>query len=500
MKRRPSYSNTPSGDTSDILYQLINQGKVTGNKATYAGIENYPEGRRYPANIDMAKFLSKSLADEPNFTGINFPNAPLRDARGNLSDFYDPQTRKIDMFGGRSAPSDPLNTFVHEGTHALDHVDRSDLNITIPWLAKREQEIRQNQLDKLPNLQNQEAELSRDLFKQSSRLRDGIDAPSLKAYREGDIERDKLERSIENYKNNPTYLNDTVDMIEYPQWYKQSQAILGNDDFTGDYPYEGAPREMLNQNLSQVGANGRPIGNALTSKKTGVANFRGLSEILKGTTNPQDTYFKNTNTAGQYEGIPYMMIPPSEVKSFAIENLHEPYKIDSNNWQQVNTGRRFLKNMMKGTYDDFQRRDPRFPTNYPAANTAFMDRISQLRDYNKYPEPQNYLTHYNNKKSRPAYDNMISEISQLRNPANNPQTTAQVPQVNTTPAAGSNSSAQPQGARPYAYTPSQGNQTTPYGQVQQPPYGAPQNQNRDDAPARLNEFDKVLWDQSQGYR
>lgn len=114
--------------------------------------------------------------------------------------------------------------------------------------------------------------------------------------------------------------------------------------------------------------------------KTAPANFRSAYEKMNNQTSDYSDYFNEL----------------SEIPAFAVEHLSKPWLVpedtDWQDWNQSNNiPRVLLKNSVKGTYRNFQELDPDFSTNYPEANQAFLDRISQLRNYGKYPTPREYL-------------------------------------------------------------------------------------------------------------
>ena len=105
--------------------------------------------------------------------------------------------------------------------------------------------------------------------------------------------------------------------------------------------------------------------------------------IHEGTHALDDLSTRNSYTSA----IP--TLAKTEFSAHAIENLHKPWNIDK--YSQKEDGRRFLKGLTKGTYKGFQKLDPQFAEKYPDANQAFKDRITQMRNYDKYPTTDEYI-------------------------------------------------------------------------------------------------------------
>lgn len=111
--------------------------------------------------------------------------------------------------------------------------------------------------------------------------------------------------------------------------------------------------------------------------------------------------------------------PLSEFTTFGIENLHTPWNI---NWKKIkdisnvqgpnqsDLGRKFLKKMTKATYTGFRdiynqqpNQGQSFMDAYPAMHKSFVDRLSDLRNVNKYP-------------TQPDYENRLNAPGRMLNP------------------------------------------------------------------------------------
>lgn len=156
-------------------------------------------------------------------------------------------------------------------------------------------------------------------------------------------------------------------------WYDEVVDILDDPGFSSTYNKNWANEELANnqQEMNEYSPN------------KDVKNFRDVQEFLAGRS-------RKDNYENQFFQSPF-----HEMTAHAVENLHNPWNIsnDSNKvnyWHNNNEGRRLLKNITKGVYRNFRELDPEFSTKYPDANQSFLDRISQLRNYEKYPTAQEY--------------------------------------------------------------------------------------------------------------
>lgn len=336
----------------------------------------------------LAHFMYNNLAEFPssanekkvnNFNKLNIINK-RKDKR---SDAYSPSTRSIDLNINKNNLDDytsvnPLIPLIHEGTHALD-----DLYMKIP---------QREAMDILTTMENPKEGKQQNLLYKEGHNRD---------------------------------------------WYNQAQYILDSPDFTNWYPLELDPDSNSESDEEEQ----YPEGYGDTTLDTGLRQlktFTGRKDISN---------FTDARTA-LYEEDPdneqnFFFKPFSEFTAYSVENLHRPWNIHNNQndkktgnyWKYFNDGRRFLKGITKGVYRNFRELDPEFSTRYPDANQAFLDRISQLRNYEKYPTAQEYQT-ARSKTWQPGY-----RPSYAYNPPNNvvPRASDLNVPVGTEPYSGSSS-------------------------------------------------------------
>ena len=155
-------------------------------------------------------------------------------------------------------------------------------------------------------------------------------------------------------------------------WYDQVADILKDPGFSKNYN-----KNWANEELAETLAEMREY------TKDPINNFRDVQKFLA-----------NRDRKDNYENQ-FFQSPFHEITAHAVENLDNPWEISNdpkkaNYWHNNNDGRRLLKNITKGVYRNFQELDPEFSTKYPDANQAFLDRITQLRNYEKYPTPDKY--------------------------------------------------------------------------------------------------------------
>lgn len=174
-------------------------------------------------------------------------------------------------------------------------------------------------------------------------------------------------------------------LLTYPNdWYEQAQKILDIPRFTEEYPLE---RNSSDNTYRHPAGYGKPI---LAEEKEKLS-----SHVGQNISNFKDVKKYLGDKTEQFEHHLFEE-PFTEFTAHAVENIHNPWEINNekskaNYWKNNNTGRKFLKDVTKGVYRNFQKLDPQFSTSYPEANQAFLDRISQLRNYKKYPTSNDYL-------------------------------------------------------------------------------------------------------------
>lgn len=166
-------------------------------------------------------------------------------------------------------------------------------------------------------------------------------------------------------------------------WYDQAQNILNSDIFKEHYSYKS---ENAKQNIQDSFSNLAKDNSSDEYKPTEITNFKQAQEALK-----------NLNSETSSPDPSYFFASLSEFPAFAVENISKPWEINANNWLAQNDGRKFLKSITKGVYNNFSRLEPKFNEQYPNANQSFTDRISQLRNYAKHPTPAEYLEHFRQK-------------------------------------------------------------------------------------------------------
>jgi len=269
---------------------------------------------------------------------------------------YDPNNMSIAL-NTFVNPLDPLNnplvTLIHEGTHALDDLYmRNSQEAAINTLAKMEQPIKQSD-----------------------------------------------ERNL---------------LTQDRSWYNQAQSILDSPSFITHYPLGGYIEVADNEQESEANSYGanrldKEQRRMITRLKKPIKNFRDTRDLIGNRTdNYQNGFFEE---------------PFTEFTAYSVENLHRPWNIHNNQndkktgnyWEYFNDGRRFLKAITKGVYRNFRELDPEFSTNYSDANQAFLDRITQLRNYDKLKG-----------QTEDAYKKHLYERFPQRNPSYN------LPQSNNT--------------------------------------------------------------------
>jgi len=193
---------------------------------------------------------------------------------------------------------------------------------------------------------------------------------------------------LNKYKPNIRTDQDTGD------WYTHAQNILpSRKDFNKAYPFsnvKSGPDSLKNHYEQQYLDN---------------------PGHQQPTTNPTYSDLHTSLNLPNKEGRIYSQM--SEFPGFIVENLDQPWKVDwvQNGDQQTvqganqsNLGRKFLKKMTKATYTGFKdiyNQQPNqgqiFMQAYPAMHQSFVDRLSDLRNVNKYPTQADYTTRLQNR-------------------------------------------------------------------------------------------------------
>jgi len=252
---------------------------------------------------------------------------------GTGAGVYEPTTQELDIYDKDS----PFKTFIHEGTHALDNLHmRTYQRQALDFLAKHGRDQQGNSI-----------------------------TPS----------------------QDPGY------------WYERARKIL--------------PSQIFNQGTYKFGT-GKYDKEGYPDVKQSIINDVNFSAPVNQNNNyeqAKDNYQNLQNNDNQ------SFMPLSEFTAFAVENLNTPWKIksfkDNNDYNNKdfldkahgqNLGRKFLKKMTKATYTGFKdiynqqpNQGQTFMQAYPAMHQSFVDRLSDLRNVNKYPTQADYTTRLQNR-------------------------------------------------------------------------------------------------------
>jgi predicted house-cleaning noncanonical NTP pyrophosphatase (MazG superfamily) len=341
--RFPKKTRTTSGTNNMIppfLQSLQNPNKVNTfqkeNKPaqdTYKNSifnklrEGYQKYYNKPVYQNLADFIVPQLINHNNFVNANLYDSFSKAKSKNL---YDSENKSLDVrvSSPQSSIDNPIITLIHEGTHGLDNLQmKTHQNPTFDFLSKH--------LGNQPISQDQ------------------------------------------------------------GNWYTGAQTILNNNTFKGNaYNYNESPgnvRQNIINDANQFLFNNQPPHNM---------SFTDINQAL---TNASDD---------EKDGLFMQM---SEFPAFAVEQLDKPLDV---RWKekggneinpenhpragqpvyemtgvngQTNLGRKFLRRVTKDVYQNFQNLDSGFDVNYPEAAQAFRDRITELRNKNKYMNPQDYI-------------------------------------------------------------------------------------------------------------
>jgi hypothetical protein len=166
-------------------------------------------------------------------------------------------------------------------------------------------------------------------------------------------------------------------------WYNQAQNILGIEDFKTNYPYNGINgKENIKRSLSNL-TNDYSTDEFNTQNNEEVNNFQSAKKAFE---------WLVENRPDEAPNSEHFYASLSEFPAFAVQKISEKWNIhnkqnipnwEKDYWQNNNDGRKFLKGITKGVYKNFRELDPEFSTKYPEANKSFLDRITQLRNYDK---------------------------------------------------------------------------------------------------------------------
>lgn len=290
--------------------------------------DGYKRYNNKPVYQDLANFIVPRLINQQNFNNANLYNNFLSSKSKN---FYDSENKSLNVHISSPTASmdNPIIRLIHEGTHGLDNLQmKTYQNPTFDFLSKH--------LGNQPISQDQ------------------------------------------------------------GNWYTGAQTILNNNTFKGNaYNYNdespGNVRQNIINDANQFLFNNQPPHNM---------SFTDINQAL---TNASDD---------EKDGLFMQM---SEFPAFAVEQLDKPLDV---RWKekggneinpenhpragqpvyemtgvngQTNLGRKFLRRVTKDVYQNFQNLDSGFDVNYPEAAQAFRDRITELRNKNKYMNPQDYI-------------------------------------------------------------------------------------------------------------
>jgi hypothetical protein len=162
-------------------------------------------------------------------------------------------------------------------------------------------------------------------------------------------------------------------------WYNQAQNILDIENFKTYYPYAGINAQPnIKKSFSNL-TNDYSDNEFNTQKNEEVNNFQSAQKAFE---------WLAKNRPDQAPNSKHFYASLGEFPAFAVQNISNPWNISNekqkaNYWQNNNDGRKFLKRITKGVYRNFRELDPEFSTKYPEANKSFLDRITQLRNYDK---------------------------------------------------------------------------------------------------------------------
>lgn len=178
-------------------------------------------------------------------------------------------------------------------------------------------------------------------------------------------------------------------------WYTHAQNILpSRASFKNAYPFD-------------------KVKSGQDSLKNHYDQLHYDNDVEVNIANPTYSDLNKSLKLPNKEGRIYSQL--SEFPGFIAEDLNEPWKIkwvqqgnqqvpqsQDQNYPYSNIGRKFLKKMTKATYTGFkdiynQQPNPNqsFMEAYPAMHQSFVDRMSDLRNVNKYPNVDNYKQHIN---------------------------------------------------------------------------------------------------------
>ena len=163
-------------------------------------------------------------------------------------------------------------------------------------------------------------------------------------------------------------------------WYNQAQNILGIEDFKTYYPYNGINNAKTNIENS--------FANLTKDYSTDESNTQENEEVTDFQKAKKAFEWLAEHKPGDAPDSRHFYASLGEFPAFAVQNINTPWQIsdnrdDINYWKNNNDGRRFLKAITKGVYRNFRELDPAFSESYPDANRAFLDRLTQLRNYDK---------------------------------------------------------------------------------------------------------------------
>lgn len=128
---------------------IKNKGKEESPEKPSSGKDNIYNSLRAaqskfnnPVSKDLLNFITAQLVKQPEFKGVNFADIPERDSEGNRMDSYDTRTKSIKLspvgFGTNAGPTiNPFLTLVHEGTHALDHLNMKTYQHALDFLINK---------------------------------------------------------------------------------------------------------------------------------------------------------------------------------------------------------------------------------------------------------------------------------------------------------------------------------------------------------------------------
>lgn len=404
QKRKSSYppskrfkpEDKPLGkvyDLEEILGVLPN--KINGRELIPENTDQLEQTKESGIFTQLGHSIFNRLGKLDKFNGINFSD--MREAEGA----YFPQAKEM-IFNSALVDQglEFIKTIAHEGTHAIDHLHINlGSSIAVPFLAKLEYKRGVNLLER---------ENARNWYTQAQNIIGSIDfsasygfetSPGFLAIQEqiqGKLD-DLSERLNEATFDSPGFSledNEVLNKLqESREQITQVLELLGDprdDKEALKFIYDATSlieeveeielsvdslrlqREAENYGINNLYYGKERLSNLAPGKN--INTFSDVARLLRAKTKEE----KVENTLFHK--------PFTEFAAHAVENIDQEWRIGNNPqmanyWENNNDGRKLLRKIVKGVYRDFRANDLEFATKYPDANNAFLDRLTQLRNY-----------------------------------------------------------------------------------------------------------------------